>query len=120
MTENKPRCPAANAAFPFDELGSSLEVDVVVPAVVSMQLAVPQLYPVGQQPGTAPPASPSQRYQPPAQSALSWPVGTAVTGTATVTPWSVRMVVEVMGGQEVVLQSRPVWQHPPPAEARQG
>jgi len=44
--------------------------------------------------------------------------GTSATGTAIVTPF-VMMVVIGVGGQEVSLQSRPVWQQPPPARARQ-
>lgn len=83
-----------------------------------MQLAVPQPYPEGQQPGLSP-SSPSQRYQPEAQVAVV-EAGTAAAGTTTVTPLPSTMVVgRAGGGHEVVLQSRPVWQQPPPAEARQ-
>jgi hypothetical protein len=58
-------------------------------------------------------------YQPLAQVAAAPAVGTAVAGTTTVMPLPSTMVVERTGGHDVVLQSRPVWQQPPPAEARQ-
>jgi hypothetical protein len=46
--------------------------------------------------------------------------GTPLAGTATVTPFVSTMVVDAGGGgQDVVWQSRPVWQQPPPALARQ-
>jgi hypothetical protein len=82
-----------------------------------VQLAVPHVYPSGQQPATEPPSSP-QRYQPVAHALTPSPFGTSLTGTATVTDPEM-MVVMGVGGHEVVAQLRPVWQQPPPARARQ-
>ena len=59
------------------------------------------------------------KNHPEAQVLLTAGFGTAVTGTETVMPLLLTICVYVMGGHEVVEQSRPVWQHPPPAEARQ-
>jgi hypothetical protein len=71
---------------------------------------------VGQQPGIGPTLD-GQKAHPAAQVFWPWD-GTAVTGTTIVLP-SEMMVVMDGGGQLVVAQSRPVWQQPPPAEARQ-
>lgn len=81
---------------------------------------MPQLYPVGQHPAVGPaPLPDGHTDQPLAQVAAPDDgvavavVGTAVTGTTMVAP-SETMVVEAVVGHEVVWQSRPVWQQPPP------
>lgn len=100
------------SAVPAAPLGSSLARLAVALPVARKQLAVPQLYPEGQQPAVGP-ALEGQRDQPPAQVPSEVVVGTAVTGTTTV--WSPdMMVVEAVDGQDVTWQSRPVWQQPPP------
>jgi hypothetical protein len=92
--------------------GSSLARLAVALPVARKQLAVPQLYPEGQQPAVGP-ASEGHRDQPPAQVLSAVVVGTAVTGTTMV--WAPEMmVVETVDGQDVTWQSRPVWQQPPP------
>jgi len=65
------------------------------------------------------PAADPHRNQPPAQVLLAAAPGTSAAGTTTVRP-SVTIVVRGgAGGHDVVWQSRPVWQHPPPADAKQ-
>jgi hypothetical protein len=76
-----------------------------------VQLAVPHCHPLRQQ---FPPRLAGQLDQPDAQ----FPEGTASvaaepTGTTIVWPL-LTIVVELTGGQSVVLQSLPVLQHPPP------
>ncbi|KAK5628928.1 hypothetical protein RRF57_004642 [Xylaria bambusicola] len=76
------------------------------------------MYPFGQHPDTGPALAP-QRNHPLAHVAVV--VGAAwasVKGTTTVAPL-VTTVVLTTGGQDVVLQSRPVRQHPDPADATQ-
>lgn len=85
------------------------------------QLAVPHSYPLGQHPATGPASRPHKNHPPahcPAPVVAGLP---SPTGTTTVTP-SVATIVVITGGggQLVVWQSRPVWQHPAPAEARHG
>lgn len=80
--------------------------------VARKQLAVPQLYPDGQQPAVGP-ASEGHRDHPPAQVASEVVVGTAVRGTTIVLSPEM-IVVEMVEGQDVTWQSRPVWQQPPP------
>ena len=85
-------------------------------AAESVQLAVPHMYPLGQHPDTGPALAP-QRNHPLAHVAVGLGAAWAsVKGTTTVAP-PVMMVVLAMGGQDVVLQSRPVRQHPEPADA---
>lgn len=98
--------------------GSAFCTVAVAVAAESVQLAVPQRYPLGQHPATVPASAP-QRNQPPAHVAVDVADAAArasVRGTTMVAPW-VMMVVLATGGQEVVLQSRPVRQQPEPAEA---
>lgn len=84
------------------------------------QLTLPQAYPLGQHPGSGPASFP-HIYHPLAHVPVAEVVvGTAVMGTAMVWPLVLMMVLSSIGGQWVTLQSRPVWQQPPPAEARQG
>ncbi len=73
-------------------LGSCLATEAVAPAVAKKQLAVPQLYPLGQQPGTAPAWFP-HKYQLLAQVAVGEGLGTALAGTTTVIPPPLTMVV---------------------------
>jgi len=99
------------------ELGSSFcTVPVSLPEAI-VQLAVPQLYPEGQQPATGP-ALAGQRNHPPAHVSVV-AAAEPPAGTTTVRPLPETTVDEAAGGQLVVAQSRPVWQQPPPAEARQ-
>jgi len=82
----------------------------VVVAPGDEQLAVPHCHPLGQQ---LPPRVGSQVAQPVAQ----LPVGLVIvaagpTGTTIVTPEET-IVVELVAGQDVVSQFRPVRQHPP-------
>ncbi|KAG4216769.1 hypothetical protein PC116_g34750 [Phytophthora cactorum] len=117
---------AAAAAF-----GNSFCTVAVAVLVANVQLAVPQVYPEGQHPATGPASSP-HKNQPEAQVAVGWvsppPAAAAVaaccaseTGTAMVAPLEIIVVMGGGGaGQDVVLQSRPVRQHPPgPWRARQ-
>lgn len=97
--------------------GSSFATVAVAPPVSRLQLAVPHPYPLGQHPAIGPDPVP-QRNQPVAQAAVVV-AGTPEAGTAIVSPLLMRVVDEAGGGQEVVWQSRPVWQQPPPARARQ-
>lgn len=92
--------------------GSSLATLAVALPVARKQLAVPQLYPLGQHPAVAP-ASEGHRDQPPAHVPVEVVVGTAVTGTTTVSSPEI-MVVDAVDGHDVTWQSRPVWQQPPP------
>lgn len=90
--------------------GLSFCSKAVVVAATDEQLAVPQDHPFGQQ---FPPSLGAQVDQPVAQV----PVGLVTvaadpTGTTTVTE-PLMIVVELVGGQDVVWQSRPVRQHPP-------
>lgn len=84
---------------------------------------MPQLYPPGQHPAVAP-APDGHMAHPPAHVVVAMAVAVAVaeeeeeeemavSGTTTVSPLD-RMVVDAVAGQDVVWQSRPVWQHPPP------
>lgn len=98
--------------------GNAFATVAVPPAVTTEQLAVPQLYPDGQHPGKGP-ASLPHKNQPLAHDPVVV-AGTPLAGTTIVRPFVLTMVVIAMGGQLVVWQSRPVWQQPPPAEARQG
>lgn len=82
----------------------------VLVAPTEEQLAVPHCQPLGQQ---FPPSLAAQVAQPVAQV----PVGVATvasepTGT-TIVATPLMIVVELVGGQDVVWQSRPVRQHPP-------
>lgn len=63
------------------------------------------------------PAFDGQRNHPFAQVA-DVDAGVSVTGTTTVTPLDM-IVVDDTGGHDVIEQSLPVWQQPPPAVARQ-
>lgn len=92
--------------------GSSLARLAVALPVARKQLAVPQLYPLGQQPAVGP-ALEGHSDQPPAQVPSEVVVGTAVTGTTIVSSPEM-MVVDAVDGQDVTWQSRPVWQQPPP------
>lgn len=104
--------------LPGAELGSCFCTVAVAVLADSVQLAVPQLYPDGQHPGTAP-ASPPHRNQPDAhvELAAALPAASAsVTATTIVAPFDT-IVVMAGAGHDVVLQSRPVRQQPPPALA---
>jgi hypothetical protein len=102
------------ASFP----GNSFCIVAVTVAAESVQLAVPHMYPVGQHPDTGPASTP-QRNQPLAHVvAVGVKALASVTGTTMVAPFVV-IVVLAIGGQDVVLQSRPVRQQPEPAVARQ-
>ncbi|KAL2128872.1 hypothetical protein VTI74DRAFT_8515 [Chaetomium olivicolor] len=93
------------------------------PVARNTQLATPHSYPRGQHPASTSPTSFPQRNHPVAHPAfvMSSAGGAPATGTTTVTPLPfTTVVIGSEGGQEVVAQSRPVWQHPPPARARQG
>lgn len=82
--------------------------------VARKQLAVPQLYPAGQQPAVAP-APEGHSDQPPAQADVVEAEGTAVSGTAMVpAPAPEMTAVDAVEGHDAVWQSRPVWQQPPP------
>lgn len=107
--------PQPPAAFP----GSAFCTVAVAVAAESVQLAVPQTYPLGQHPSTAPAPAP-QRNHPFAHVAVGVDAAAwaSVRGTTMVAPW-VMIVVLAMGGQDVVLQSRPVRQQPEPADATQ-
>jgi hypothetical protein len=83
---------------------------------LAKQLAVPQEYPLGQHP--SPRRSLSHRNQPLAQ--LPLPLVPDPVGTRTVTPLLCTTVVCPRGGHDDTAQSRPVWQQPAPAVARQG
>jgi hypothetical protein len=90
-----------------------------VPVPLSKQLAVPHSYPLGQHPATGPASAPHKNH--PLAQLPAVVSGIPLTGTTTVTPFPLTIVViSPWGGQDVVAQSRPVWQHPPPARARQG
>lgn len=94
--------------------GSSFATLAVALPVARKQLAVPQLYPLGQQPAVA--ADDGHSVQPPAQVASLVTVAAAdasLAGTTIVTP-SDTIVVDAVIGHEVNWQSRPVWQQPPP------
>ena len=83
---------------------------VVLLGPIDEQLAVPHPQPLGQQ---FPPTLAAHVSQPEAQA----PVGVATlaaepTGTTTVTPL-LMIVVELVGGQDVFSQLRPVRQQPP-------
>lgn len=79
-------------------------------ASVDEQEAVPHCHPLGQQ---LPPTVGSQVAQPVAQLPVGEVSVAAVpTGTTMVTPEET-IVVELVAGQEVVSQFRPVRQHPP-------
>lgn len=97
--------------------GTSLATLAVAPAVTRLQLAVPQPYPLGQQPALSPPSLPHRNH--PVAHVPVVDAGTPDAGTTTVTPSVSTMVVDATGGQDVVWQSRPVWQQPPPWVARQ-
>lgn len=97
-------------------VGNFFSVVPVLLGFTTEQLAVPQSYPLGQQPGTGP-ALAGQRNHPSAQ-VDDCAAGRLVAGTTMVAPLDT-IVVDATGGQLVVWQSRPVWQHPPPAVARQ-
>jgi hypothetical protein len=86
-----------------------------MPVETVVQLEVPQAKPVGQQP---PPTLAGQLDQPVAQESevavvlvlsVTMPV---LTGTTTVTPSEIIVEEEEAGGQDVLLQSRPIRQHP--------
>jgi hypothetical protein len=90
---------------------------------VAKQLAVPHAYPVGQHPSSSLPSSPPHINHPPAHPPLVAASGipSPGTGTTTVTPFPLTtVVISPCGGHDAVAQSRPVWQQPPPARARQG
>jgi len=77
---------------------------------IDVQLAVPHCHPLGQQ---FPPTLAAQVDHPVAQA----PEGVATvaaepTGT-TIVAVPLIIVVELVGGQDVVSQFLPVWQHPP-------
>lgn len=91
----------------------------VAVAARSVQLAVPQLYPLGQQPAARPPESEGQTNQPVAHVPVDVAEGTAESGTTTVTPLDMMVVDAGGGGQEVDWQSRPSRQQPGSATASQ-
>lgn len=107
------RSPFLTAPLP----GTSFATLAVALADARKQLVVPQLYPLGQHPADAP-ASEGQSDHPPAQVPVVVVAGTSLAGTTTVTPLET-MVDEAVDGHEVVWQSRPVWQQPPPYTAEQ-
>lgn len=103
--------------------GSSFATLAVALPVARKQLAVPQPYPLGQQPAvvaTPAPDDEGHSVQPPAQvpSLLVVAAAAALAGTTTVTP-SDTIVVDAVVGHDVTWQSRPVWQQPPPYTAEQ-
>lgn len=110
-----PLFPGA-ASFP----GNSLATDAVALPVARKQLAVPQLYPVGQHPAVGPalvgqmdhPLAHVEACSPASEEDAAAAVA-AVRGTTMVAPLET-MVVEAVLGHEVVWQLRPVWQQPPP------
>lgn len=95
--------------------GSSFATLAVVLAVARKQLAVPQLYPPGQHPAVGP-ADEGHSVHPPAQDPSVVAVAAALAALAGTTTVMLpeTMVVEAVTGHEVVWQSRPVWQQPPP------
>lgn len=101
--------------FPIPCPGRPFATLAVCPAppTPATQLAVPHSYPLGQHPATGPASAPHMNHplaQLPVVSA-----GAPLTGTTTVTPFPFTTVVMACcGGHDVVAQSRPVWQHPPP------
>ena len=116
-TANLPIPPEGPTTLAPPLPGSSLATVAVAPAVSTEQLAVPQPYPLGQQPALGP-ASVGHRNQPAAHVPVPVVVVAApLAGTATVTPApsvaETTVVDDAAGGQEVVWQSRPVWQQPP-------
>jgi hypothetical protein len=92
---------ALEAAFLFEAFGSGCCFcrELVSEGEEVKQLAVPQLYPLGQHPATDPAFFP-QRNQPLAHSSDAVAVGISFAGTTTVTPWE--MIVEDGAGQESV------------------
>jgi hypothetical protein len=101
-----PRVPA----FLIPEFGLSFCLTPVWVGEIDVQLAVPHCHPLGQQ---FPPRLAGQLDHPDAQ----FPDGVATVaaepkGTTTETPL-LMIVVEVIGGQDVVSQFLPVLQHPP-------
>ncbi len=112
--------PAPLTVSAADPAGKTFCTVAVAVAATRVQLAVPQPYPLGQHPGTGP-ALEGQRNQPAAHVEADGPAPPAPegTGTTTVSPPDTTVVEAGGGGQLVVAQSRPVWQQPPPAEARQ-
>lgn len=119
-TPNRPAArtsPAREPAFAeAAESGSCFWTRLVSVGDASVQLAVPHEYPSGQHPATGPPSSPHMNH--PFAHVAESDAGTSATGTAMVTPLLIIVVIGV-GGHDVSLQSRPVWQQPPPARARQ-
>ncbi len=106
------------ANFDIEEMpGASLAVTFPCFAVVAMSpvpVAVqvcPQAYPLGQHP---PPSLAAHELQPCAQLPV-WPEDPTPgpVGATIVTPFEFKTVVEVVGGHDVRLQSRPTRQHPP-------
>jgi hypothetical protein len=110
-TPNMPR-----PIFTAPEPGNSFATLAVPPTDAKLQLAAPQLYPVGQHPGTGPAFVPHKNHPEAHDPVVA--AGTPLAGTTTVMPLVSTMVVMGTWGQLVVLQSRPVWQQPPPARAR--
>ncbi len=109
--------PAPLTVSAADPAGKTFCTVAVAVAATRVQLAVPQLYPLGQQPGMGP-ALEGHRNQPAAHVDEGAPASVP-TGTTMVWPLETTVVEAGGGGQLVVAQSRPVWQHPPPAEAWQ-
>lgn len=102
--------PVLEAPLP----GNSFATLAVALPVAKKQLAEPQLYPPGQQPAVGPPSEVGHSVHPPAQVPVVVVASlAALAGTTIVTPLDT-MVVEAVTGHEVVWQSRPVWQQPPP------
>lgn len=91
-------------------VGASLAT-VVATEPVAVQILAPQAYPLGQQ---SPPAVSAQLNQPPGHLPVvrEDPDDAVVTGMTIVFPSEVKVVEDVVG-QEVVSQSRFVWQQPP-------
>lgn len=114
----KPTLPTSPLTAPLP-VNSFATLTVALP-VARKQLAVPQLYPAGQQPAVAP-APEGHSDQPPAQADVVEAEGTAVSGTAMVPPPAApeMMAVDAVEGHDAVWQSRPVWQQPPPYTAEQ-
>jgi len=77
---------------------------------IEEQLAVPQENPEGQQ---LPPTLAAQEVHPVAQAPEGVASVAAEPAGTTIVTVPLTMVVELVGGQDVVSQSRPVWQHPP-------
>ena len=103
-----------NPTLPAPLSFATLAVPVAPPCTttfVAVQLA-PQAYPLGQHP---PPCPLGHENQPSAHPLAPSPTAapSVPLGTATVTPSLFTASVEDATGQEVRLQSRPTWQHPP-------